>query len=77
MEPTKRELRHQKREIKRLGSQRRRRQLKRALAERPEDAPDAKSDFGRYSSDRFNGMDQDRTRRRPKPSDSSGGAEPH
>lgn len=64
MEPTKRELRQQKREIKRLGSQRRRRQLKRALAEHPDDAPNNESDFGRYSSAPLNGMDRDSTRRR-------------
>lgn len=63
MEPTKRELRQQKREIKRLGSQRRRRQLKRALAEHPEDARDAEFDFGRYSSAPLNGLDRDPTRR--------------
>lgn len=63
MEPTKRELRQQKREIKRLGSQRRRRQLKRALVEHPEDAQDAEFDFGPYSSARLNGLDRDPTRR--------------
>jgi hypothetical protein len=66
MEPTKRELREQKREVKRLGSQRRRRQLKRSLAENPEDAPDAQFDFGRYSSAKLNGIDHDQTRRRPQ-----------
>ncbi len=64
MEPTKRELRQQKREIKRLGSQRRRRQWKRALAEQPEEALNSEFDFGRYSSAQFNGMDRDSTRRR-------------
>ena len=39
MEPTKRELRQMKREIKRAGSQRRRRQWKRDLRENPEEAP--------------------------------------
>ena len=64
-EPTKRELRQQKREIKRAGSQRRRRQLKQALRENPEEAPYTEFDFGRYESARFNGMDHDATRRRP------------
>ena len=63
MEPTKRELREQKREIKRLGGKRRRRQLKRALAERPEDAPFATADFGRYASAPLNRIDNDRTKR--------------
>ena len=39
MDPTKREERQTKREIKRAGSQRRRRQWKRDLRENPEEAP--------------------------------------
>jgi hypothetical protein len=65
-EPTKRELRQQKREIKRAGSQRRRRMLKQELREHPEDAPLGEFDFGRYSSAPFNGLDHDATRRRAK-----------
>jgi|GEM_PF-1161557 len=67
MEPTKKELRQQKREIKRAGSKRRRRQLKQQLAEHPEDAPTAEFDFGRYQSASLNGMDHDATRRTAKP----------
>jgi hypothetical protein len=67
-EPTKRELRQQKREIKRAGSHRRRRQEKQALREDPESLPDLNFDFGRYSSTPFNGMDHDATRRRSRPS---------
>jgi hypothetical protein len=63
-EPTKRELRQQKRAIKRAGSQRRRRMLKQALRENPEDAPLGEFDFGRYSSAPFNGLDHDATRTR-------------
>jgi hypothetical protein len=62
MDNTKREHRLLKREIKRLGSQRRRRQLKRALMERPDDAPYSEFDFGRYSSASLNGIDHDLTR---------------
>jgi hypothetical protein len=62
-EPTRRELREQKREIKRAGGKRRRRQLKQALAEDPDEAPDARFDFGRYESARLNGIDHDATRR--------------
>ena len=64
-EPTKRELRQLKREIKRAGSQRRRRQLKQSLRDRPEDAASAPDefDFGRYRSSPLNGMDRDSTRR--------------
>ncbi|WP_422930553.1 hypothetical protein [Singulisphaera sp. PoT] len=63
MEPTKKELRQQKREIKRAGSKRRRRQLKQQLAEHPDEAPDAEFDFGRYESATMNGLDRDNTRR--------------
>jgi len=64
MEPTKRELRQMKREIKRAGSQRRRRQWKRDLRENPEDAPYSEDDFGHFSTAELNGIDQDSTRRR-------------
>jgi hypothetical protein len=62
MEPTKREYRQLKREIKRAGSQRRRRQWKRDLRENPEEAPFSEEDFGRFSSAELNGFDQDHTR---------------
>jgi hypothetical protein len=64
MEPIKRELRRQKREIKRAGHHRVRRELKRALAEEPEVVPDVEFDFGRYGSAHLNGIDRDPTRRR-------------
>ncbi len=72
MEPTKRDLRQEKREIKRAGNKRRRRQLKQGLAEHPEDAPFTEVDFGRYESARLNGIDHDATRSRSKPEDESG-----
>jgi hypothetical protein len=64
MEPTKRELRQQKRELKRAGSQRRRRVWKQELRENPEEAPYSEEDFGRYSTARLNGLDRDSTRRK-------------
>jgi hypothetical protein len=64
MEPTKREFRQLKREIKRAGSQRRRRQWKRELRENPEEAPFSAEDFGRFRTADLNGIDQDHTRRR-------------
>jgi hypothetical protein len=64
MEPTKRELRQIKREIKRAGSQRRRRQWKRELRENPEEAPYSEDDFGRFSTAELNGLVHDNTRRR-------------
>jgi hypothetical protein len=64
MEPTKRDLRRQKREMKRAGSQRRRREWKRDLRENPEEAQFSEEKFGRFSTERLNGIDQDSTRRR-------------
>jgi hypothetical protein len=64
MEPTKRELRQVKRELKQAGSQRRRRLWKRDLRENPEEAPHSEDDFGRYSTAELNGIDRDRTRHR-------------
>jgi hypothetical protein len=60
----KRELRKLKRDVKRAGNKRRRRYLKRDLAENPEDAPHTEFEFGRDSSATLNGLDQDATRRR-------------
>jgi hypothetical protein len=71
-EPTKRELRQQKRALKQAGSQRRRRLLKQALREDPEDAGSSEADFGRYRTAPLNGMDRDATRRRPRPSNEDG-----
>lgn len=63
MQQDKRYYRKLKQTLKRAGSKRRRRQLKRQLADHPEDAVDAQFDFGRYRSDDLNGLDEDRTRR--------------
>jgi len=60
----KRQLRKLKRDIKRSGSRRARRQLKRDLLERPEEAPHSEVDFGRLGSAGLNALDQDGTRRR-------------
>ena len=63
-DPHKRELRKLKRTLKRAGSKHRRRDLKRQLAENPEGAPEAEENFGRYSSEGLNQLDQDATRKR-------------
>ena len=63
-DPHKRELRKLKRTLKRAGSKHRRRDLKRQLADDPEGAADAEEDFGRFSSQILNGLDQDATRTR-------------
>jgi hypothetical protein len=60
----KRELREQKRVIKRLGNQRQRRQVRQALAHAPEEAAEIETDYGKYRSADLNGIDRDQTRRR-------------
>jgi hypothetical protein len=64
-DPHKRELRKLKRTLKRAGSKHRRRQLKQQLADDPEGAAEAAEDFGKFSSEGLNGLDQDATRKRP------------
>ena len=64
MDREKRELRQLKRDVKRAGSKRRRRYLERELRDNPEDAAHTNFRFGRDSSARLNGLDQDATRRR-------------
>jgi len=64
VDPRKRELRKLKRTVKRAGSKHRRRDLKRQLAENPESAADAEENFGRYSSEGLNCLDNDSTRRK-------------
>ena len=66
MDQDKRQFRKLKRDIKRAGSKRRRRHLKRELIENPEEAPFSEFDFGRNTSAGFNGMDRDATRRRTR-----------
>jgi hypothetical protein len=58
MDREKRELRRLKREIKQAGSQRRRRLLKRDLAENPEEAHPAEAALGRLRSADLNGLDR-------------------
>ncbi len=56
-DPHKREMRKLKRVIKRAGSKHRRRDLKRQLAENPEEAAQAEENLGRNSSKGLNGLD--------------------
>ena len=64
MDRLKRELREEKRILKRKGNQRLRRQVRRALAEHPEEATELEPDFGRFRTAELNGIDHDATRRR-------------
>ncbi len=61
----KRKLRQLKREIKRAGTKRLRRNLKRDLAENPEEAAHTEIDYGHHSSRGLNRLDDDATRRKP------------
>jgi hypothetical protein len=62
-DPDKRKLREQKRAIKKRGNKHRRQQLKRDLAENPDEAAHSEEKLGRYRSAEWNGLDQDSTRR--------------
>ena len=64
IDPRKRELRKLKRTLKRAGSKHRRRELKRQLAENPEEAAEAEEDVGRFSSEGLNRLDDDSKRRK-------------
>ena len=68
---SKRELRQLKREIKRAGGKRRRRLLKSALVDHPEEAHEDSVDFGRLRSADLNGFD--RKPERPAGSDDTPG----
>jgi hypothetical protein len=63
-DPDKRQLRKLKRVVKKAGSKHRRRELRKQLAENPEEAAYAEENFGKSSSESLNGLDSDATRRR-------------
>lgn len=63
-DPDKRQLRKLKRVVKKAGSKHRRRELKKQLVENPDEAAHAEENFGRSSSESFNGLDSDSTRKR-------------
>jgi hypothetical protein len=64
MNDDKRQYRQMKRDIKKAGNRKRRRQLARDLADNPEEAARTTFDFGRDTSAPLNGNDNDATRRR-------------
>jgi hypothetical protein len=64
MDREKRQLRQDKRAVKRAGNKARRQQLKRDLADNPEEAAFSEERFGRHRSAGLNGIDRDSTRRR-------------
>jgi hypothetical protein len=63
-DPDKRMLRKLKQVLKRRGSKHRRAELKRTLAENPDEAAEAEENLGRHRSEGLNGLDRDSTRRR-------------
>jgi hypothetical protein len=71
MDPDKRQLRQLKRAVKRAGSKALRRKLKRDLSENPDEAAHSEIDYGRHSSESFNGMDKDSTRKKDEITPSS------
>ncbi|MCZ2342391.1 MAG: hypothetical protein LC104_11430 [Bacteroidales bacterium] len=66
-DPDKRRLRELKRVLKKAGSKHRRRELKRDLAENPEEAAYSEENLGRSRSDTLNGLDRDSHRKKAKP----------
>ena len=64
MDQDKRRHRQLKRDVKKAGNRKRRRQLQRELTDNPEEAAHSDFDFGRDSSAGLNGIDRDVTRRR-------------
>jgi hypothetical protein len=66
MDQEKRQLRKQKRAVKRAGGKRRRRHLKQELRDQPEEAPFSEYEIQRDRSADYNGLDQDATRRKKK-----------
>ena len=63
-DPDKRQMRDLKRALKKRGNKHRRQQLKRYLAENPEEAAESEEDLGKFRSDRLNGLDNDSTRKK-------------
>ena len=64
VDPDKRKMREVKRAVKKRGNKHRRQELKKTLAENPEEAAHAEENLGRFRSDALNGMDRDSTRRK-------------
>ena len=63
-DPDKRKMRELKRALKKRGNKHRRQQLKRDLAENPDEAAYADEDLGKHRSDQLNRLDNDSTRRK-------------
>jgi hypothetical protein len=68
-DPDKKKLRQAKRAIKKRGNKHRRQELKRSLAENPDEAAHVEEDLGKHRSDTLNRLDNDSTRRKPEEKD--------
>jgi hypothetical protein len=66
MDQDKRRYRQLKRDLKRAGTRKLRRHLRRTLAGNPEEAAHTDFDYGRDATAGLNGNDRDATRRRHK-----------
>lgn len=64
VDPDKRKMREVKRAVKKRGNKHRRQELKKNLAENPDEAAHAEENLGRFRSDALNGLDRDSTRRK-------------
>lgn len=64
VDPDKRRMRDLKRAVKKRGNKHRRQELKKSLAENPDEAAHAEENLGRFRSDTLNGLDRDSTRRK-------------
>ena len=65
-DPDKRRMRELKRVLKKAGSKHRRRELKRDLADNPDEAAFSEENLGRKRSDTMNGLDRDATRKKTR-----------
>jgi len=64
VDPDKRKMREVKRAVKKRGNKHRRQELKKTLADNPDEAAHAEENLGRFRSDTLNGLDRDSTRRK-------------
>lgn len=64
VDPDKRRMRELKRAVKKRGNKHRRRELKKTLADNPDEAAHAEENLGRFRSDALNGLDHDSTRKK-------------
>lgn len=72
VDPDKRKMRELKRAVKKRGNKHRRQELKKTLADNPDEAAHAEENLGRFRSDTLNGLDKDSTRKKKGDDDPAG-----